>query len=269
VTQLSLLTLFVFAAVAQKDRVVLSNNDTLEGHLLGVRDGRLRIEMRIGNGRAELACEISRIARIEPGTPFTPAHLPTAADQRLRALRPLWAAQKPLLSVRGSDAGPIGLALAQAFLDTGAFSEALSLLDPLSALHPDPTLRQRADAMRVQALAKLGRLDAALNLARALGRETDDPSAIAFASLAKGRVEVGLTNLDLAIDHFLHTRVLFPDLREEAAQGLWEAAQIELARTNRDLARRWLETIVADYSNTTSFARAAGALTQKPTAELK
>jgi tetratricopeptide (TPR) repeat protein len=130
-------------------------------------------------------------------------------------------------------------------------------------------VRQGADAIRVQVLAKQGKLDAALDLARSLGKESDDPSALAFACLAKGRVEAGRTNLDEAIDHLLRPRILFPDLREEASRGLWEAAQIELARTNRDLARRWLKTITTDFSNTTAFARASGTLANDETKDAK
>lgn len=251
----------VLASAAPPDRVTLANGETLEGRFLGVRDGRLRVEMRIGAGRAELACEIPRIARIEPGVPFSPAALPGDPAARVRALRPLWTAQAPLLATPGSDAGRIGLALAQALLEGGPDPEALLLLETLAARDPNPALRQTADALRVQVLVRQGRLDDAMALARRLGAETDDPSATAFACIAKGRAEAGRTNLDEAADHFLRVRLLFPDLREEAAQGLWEAAQIEISRTNLPSARRWLEVIATNYPNTVVSTRAAEALT--------
>lgn len=252
-----LIPLALLLASAAPDRVVLSNGEQIEGHILGVSGGRLRIEMRIGKGRAELACEIRRIARVELGAPFAPSSLPPDSGARLQSLRALWNARAPLLPVPGSDAGPIGLALAQALIDAGAAPEAIPLLQDIASRHPDAALRQTADALRVQALVSRGELDSALDLARSLGRECDDPSALAFASIAKGRTEAGRTNLDEAIDHFLRPRILFPDLRQEAAQGLWEASQIELARSNRAQALRWLSEILSNYSNTIAFSKAA------------
>lgn len=257
--------LVILAMAPPMDRVILSNGEILEGRLLGMRARRLRIEIRIGQGRAEFACEPQRIARIEPGTPFAPAKLPVAANAKLALLQPLWTELEPLLHIPGSDAGAIGLALAGARVETGDLNRAIPLLERLASTPPDATLRHRANGLRVQALIMRGELDAALQVAREISGETDDPSAIALANLAKGRVEMGLTNLDTAVDHFLQTYLLSPDLREEAAQGLWEASRIASLCSNAAPAMRWLQTIVSDYSNTTVFAAASAALSAKAT----
>ncbi|MEZ5405768.1 MAG: hypothetical protein R3F23_06190 [Verrucomicrobiia bacterium] len=67
---------------------------------------------------------------------------------------------------------------------------------------------------------------------------------------------VGRTNYPAALDHFLYNRVFNPTLKEEVGRGLWGASRVYLAETNLSAAVRVLQDIIADYPQSSVFARA-------------
>ncbi len=267
---LGLLRLFLFicpslpttlAASPPEDVITLRTGEILSGHILGTRDGKLRIEQRIGQGRAEMAFSPERIAAIQFASPFDPASLPDDPADRIRHLESLWDARAPLAAIEGSGADAIACAIASCLLDSGRHADALGFLEKFSP--PDESSRNRLDALRARALVTSGALPEALALARDIERRSPEPAAVAPLALAAGELALAQTNADLAADHFLRNAILNPE-SPEAPEGLWRAAQVALSQTNFADARRWLGDIARDHTNSPFFARAQGAISQLP-----
>jgi len=252
------------AASPPEDAITLQTGEILSGHILGTRDGKLRIEQRIGQGRAELAFSPERIAAIQFASPFDPASLPHDPAHRLRLLESLWAERAPLASIEGSGAEAIACAIASCLLDSGHHADALGFLEKFTPR--DESSRDRLDALRARALVASGALPEALALARDFERRSPDPAAIAPLALAAGELALAQTNADLAADHFLRNAILNPE-SPEAPEGLWRAAQLALSQTNFADARRWLGDIARDHTNSSFCARAHEAIAQLPEGE--
>lgn len=264
----ALLCLAALAAAAPaptpEDTITLHGGETVVGRIVGTREGKVRLEQRIGQGRAEMAFATGRIAAIHFASAFDPAALPADPRDRIRDLRSLWDQRAPLKGVDGSETGAIACALASCLLDLGLPQDALSFV----ATQDDArgSCRDRLDALRVRALAASGKIPEALGLARELERRSSDPASIAGLALAAGELELARTNADVAIDHFLRNSILNPE-SPEAAEGLWRAAQVALAQTNLTDARRWLEDIARDHTRSAILGQAREAIANLPPPE--
>lgn len=249
---------------SNEDHITLQNGEIVPGRILGARDGKLRIEQRIGQGRAEMAFSPERVASIRFASPFDPTSLPDDAPDRLRSLEALWQQRAPLATIAGSEADPIACAMASSLLEVGRHADALDFLGRHRTR--DDRQRDRLDALRARALAASGAWPEALALTRDIERRSPDPASIAGLALAAGELELARTNADVAIDHFLRNAILNPE-SPEAPEGLWRAAQVALSITNLGDARRWLEDIARDHTNSAFLAHAQEAIARFPARE--
>ncbi len=232
------------------DLIITKSGDEIVCRLLRVEGGRVRFEMKLGNGRAESVLPLDLIQKYLPAQRFDPASLPDDPTARARVLTEQWQIRQPFLSIPESDAGEVALQLVAALCSTQRWDAALDLAREIGRSDWDLRRRMRATATEVQALAGLGRLDEALTLAKRVQESAKESSSEAFVRLLVGEMELSQKKYAAAADQFFYTRLFYPHLREEAAEALWGASRAFLAQGNLLQAGRALEDLLADYPGT-------------------
>lgn len=209
------------------------------------------------------------------------------------ALRVFWEARQRTLTIQGSNVGEFGLALARSLSKTKAVDEALLIANQVMLDDNDPLRRVRAKAecdtlifMQAMAQEKPEEIE---KRARAITEEGDasNPDLMLlvtgflmtkeFEALKKIEADNPRWMEDEEIkperDRHYHQALdlalypsLFQPMREaEAADGLWQAAQVYLHTRESERAVQTLEDLLALYADSTHTGKAREILaTLKP-----
>lgn len=269
-----------------------ARGNSLEVRVLEFTDSGVRVQKTLAAGltnRVLPLSEISDISFARTSIEHRLIHQPTreSAD----ALRVLWEQRIPTLSMDGSHAPEVGLALAKALRmggQAGDFAEAETLLDTLAGSNLNDA-RKTAVANERQTLKLAQSIQAGEpGTTDAAAWETieADPGADAmlmatawladrhFEDLKALEKEHPRWDLDdevrptrsrlyhLALDFALYPSLFHGTRHEESAAGLAKAAQVHLHTNAPELALQSLEDLAALYPESQAAIDAAGELTR-------
>lgn len=259
------------------------------GHVVGIDATTFKLEVPLSVGpsgaTARVAVPRAQVSRIE----FAPNEArerliasPTAASAV--ALNIEWLRWQAFLPVPKSPAGAIANAYATALLATNDPKNAATALDVFSRVERDgwsDADRETAKQGRLRAMIATGHAADAVNEAKELAKESDDPTVLieakfilaeaAFASLKKLVDDNPCWTEDVlvrpehdrlyneALDLYLHPYLFLGSETDAAARGLWGAVQVyrfggddaEAVESARDLTRLYAGTkyakLATDY----------------------
>jgi hypothetical protein len=206
---------------------------------------------------------------------------PTAS---LATIRSLWNSKRRWLPVGKSNAGEIGLILSEALLSSGEPAKVKVALETFKLIERSDWNKERqaeAQQGRLQSMLALGQAEAALAEAKIIARESEDPAIMIKARYVMARAkrqefeallgdnpkwreddevrdEVEMV-FNASIDQFLFSSLFFGSFEEQAARGLWNAAEVFDLAEDAEAARNCASDIVALY-NGTEFSERARAL---------
>lgn len=212
--------------------------------------------------------------------------LRSKADPAL--MRKLWDQKVPYLGQPESNAGEVGLLLAELLLKTDStyhWSDAMALYGLIERKSWKEEDRQAAQIARIRGLMVQGKLEAAMKAADRLIGKNEDEGLLIEAHFLLG--EIGFRNLKAlqekhpkwqdddevsperyriyhdALDHFLHTHLFYGTRDELAVRGLMAAVEVYrfAGKTNR--VRECLEDVRQIYPDTSLANQATEQLKAK------
>jgi len=212
-----------------------------------------------------------------------------AKAEAIPALRVFWEARKRTINMQGSNAGDFGLALAKALRQTNALAEALSIANEIIEKDNHPERRSRAkaesDTLAFMEVMKTAKPDEVERRAWAVTEAADESNpdlmllvtgflaGSEFTALKKIETENPRWMEDdeikpqrerhyhLALDLALYPSLFHPLREAEAADGLWQAAQVYLHTRETPRAIAVLEDMLALYADSIHSAKARTLLT--------
>lgn len=285
------LTTSAFAQTGVVDTLFMNDaaGTRRSGHVVGIDAATFKLEVPLSVGpagaTARVAVPRAQVSRIE----FAPNEArerliasPTAAS--VIALNIEWLRWQAFLAVPKSPAGAIANAYATALLATNDPKNAATALGVFSRVERDgwgDADRQTAKQGRLRAMIATGHAADAVNEARELAKESDDPTVLieakfilaeaAFSSLKKlvednpRWTEDALVRpehdrlYNESLDLYLHPYLFLGSETEAAARGLWGAVQVyrfggddaDAVESARDLERLYAGTryakLAGDY----------------------
>lgn len=256
---LTLLLATALAATAQ-DVLLLKNGDRRAGEIVAADDTTIRLRVPLGGpavpgaaaAMATLGIPRADIEAIEFKTdPAREERLRSATPARISEVEIDWKRQEPWLGFPRSPAGAIGCKLAELLLLTNDPAKAASALELFTLIEQkswNVEDKARAKQGRLRAMVATGRVAEAIEQAKQLAAETENPEILIEAN----HIMAQAAELDYiaflkenprweqdpyVIDtrHQLYNRVLklylYPALfygsdNERAARGLWAAVSI-------------------------------------------
>lgn len=255
------------------DVILLEDGQEVRAAATSVSDGRLSIKVKSQYGSVVRQIPLDQISTVKFGDSETLLEsLPTTMD--VGALRTLWSARKPLLSVPGSPAGAVGLRLARVLLDATPPDPATAdtVLTAVEADDWDSDRRSRAGSLRFEVILRSGDAESARTQAREALADEGSPRLRLAASryLAQDSIasyrQLVEENPRWEIDPFTRperdrlyflTRelLLLPYLERgfspaEAAGGLWELVQFLAEVGETDDAQQVAGDIIAVFPDT-------------------
>ncbi len=250
--------------VASADDVVFrASGARMQGKLLAADADFLRMEVEVipGQPRGKVSVPRGDVLRVEfASRPDEEALLLAPSPANQEAIEKVWLEKAAVLSIDGSNAGNFALALGELLLQSGKEydrTRALQLFQLVETRDWDADRQSRARGGRLKAMVLLGRAADAINEARKVMAETDDPAILiesnyvlaeaSFAALQKLVEENPRWSEDIfvrpdyhrffheALDHYLFA-YLFHGANEEAAvRGLLGAAKVWKFRRETDV----------------------------------
>jgi len=256
----------VTTSLQAADLLVLKSGEEIEGTVLRMEKGRVRISIEVGQGKAETSVPAEQIEKATIADGFDPAKLPADLGQRLSYLEAQLSRWRDFLPVPESAAGAMLLARADALAEAGRFQEAMLDLDAMAS---DWNAKRRSAAapMKIRCLIGMKKLPEAEKMAADLQKVTYDFSSLATVKMALAEVALGKGLWDEAVDHYLFCRVYSPRLAEESSRGLFKSAQLLVEHHDLLRAAKMLDDLATDYAASSSASPAA-ALRQQIQPEL-
>ena len=283
-TAIAFLLLTALTAMAQ-DVVLLKNGDRRSGEIVSADDSTIRLRVPLGGpavpgaGAAMATVGIPRsdVESIEfKADPARDERLREATPERIFEVEIDWKRAEPQLSFPRSPAGAIGCKLGELLLLTKNPAKAAAALELFTLIEEKSWSEQdkaRAKQGRLRAMVATGRAAEAIEQARQLAAESEDPEILIEANYIMAqaadkelkafleenpRWEQDSTVIDRR--HELYNRVLelylYPALfygsdNERAARGLWGAVGIYRASCQIPLAIETSRDIVVLHPGTT------------------
>ena len=275
------------APAAAVDVVTLKDGTTMAGVIEVITDEfvNVRANVDIGGGRMGSAKRQFAMAQVKyidfAPLPGEEEEVKTPGTLTEKELEELWRQRRMHLHRPNSNAGRIGLSLAEAYLKSDNEYEhqrALELFGLLEEKAWRDETRNEAREGRLRALITLRRLDEALAEARKLAEASEDSKMLIEARFVLAKVD--LENLKVLLEenpkweeddivrpdveklyHSTVDQFLFPYLfhgteEEAAARGLMNAAVVYGLFEKAELSRACAEDVVALYPATTFAAQA-------------
>ena len=243
---------------------------------------RVAIDIAGKTTTAKRSFKLAQVDFIDFEVPDSEAKLLAEEADRasLPALRDLWESKSKWLSVRRSNAGEVGLAVAHALLATEEPAKLKVALDTFKAVEKGDWKGSRkalAQQGRLRTLLALDRPDEALAEAETIAAEAEDSTILVetrlvMAVASQKRFEASLeefpkwreddevrekvmAQFHAAIDQFLYPCLFHGSIEEPAARGLWRASQVYELAGETDAATDCARDIVALYPESTFAER--------------
>ena len=278
---LLLALLLPLAAGHADDTVRLKAGGTKTGNVTGINGQSAVLQVRTGAGFVVVPIPLDQIERIDfDETPSIKALLARTEPPSIEQLRTLWRQQKPLLPLRGSSAGDVGIALGKASLtssDAAILGEARTALEDVRKSDWNEANRTPAFDLDLQILIAKGRTDEARKVAED-GLKSSDPVLRVIASYVLAKACIAEYKVFLAdnprwdLDPLMQPRrnqlyqqvfdyLLIPYLDygnqpDAAARSIWEMVQFYDFNGERELAVSAAQDITAIYP-ATPYAKSA------------
>ena len=295
-TAIFLALLLPAVSLMAQDTVMRVEGNPVTGKILGSDPNGVRIEVVVipGQPPATMMIRPAQIKEITFGdTPAMLELLRTATATKLPQLAMLWQQREEMLALKGSLAANIGLVYAQYLLTSttaGAKASSLKIYEKIVANTTDEFLRSKAAEGRLQALISVGRADEAVEDAKKLAENSDDPTTLiqakfilaeaSFKQLQKLIEDNPKWEEDVNIrpkrnqlyhdtlDLYLYPAMFYGAETEPAARGIWGAVQVCKLGENLPEARELARDLEILYPST-SFAILARAFVATLTPELQ
>jgi tetratricopeptide (TPR) repeat protein len=273
-----LLIFWGLTLVVSADELVLRDGQKISGTVLKTDGKTVTIRIPAGGGQAEIPYPLNNIRSLTfEKNPEIEALLKSSNPGDLPKLQVWWEKRLPYLKLFGSNTGDIGLGTIRLLLSRQtkkAAGEALILARQIEESDWSGPRKNEATRLRLSALAASGKAEQAMAEAEKL----EDVSGLDEMSLASARVQARLVQgelalkklgelekdwpkweqmtdksrehrelLNKALDGFLFPVVFHPELKQAAAEGLYQAAEIHLKRNDTTSALIYAHEIVDYY----------------------
>lgn len=290
---LILLAAVFWAGSLRADQIELVSGEALSGKVKRIDGDSIRVEMSIGGGSAEAPYKMALIKKIVfERSPEEEALVRSVKPSDLPELMSLLEKRRPYFKIAGTDGGEIVLRIVKLQLADGkktSAKDALLLLEMLDKEDWSAARKAQIPALRISALLKSGQTEkASAELDKLESATGADESAVAEAQvqgsfLKAQKAAQALLDLEsefprwdlmpekraerrrliqAALDHYLYAAVFRPEFRELAAQGLYQAALLNVKINDPDQARIMAEEIIKEFPEP-EFAAQAQELLQK------
>ncbi len=262
-------------AEATQDLVFSWEGSARKGTIMGITNDYLKfsVELPGGAGSAEVSIPRRQIKRIS----FAQSPEAKAALQNGDAaeLAKLWQQREPYLNIENSDSGQFGLAYAEALLERAGEGDAALAIDIFGRIEANDWNRERraqANNGRLRGMIADGMADQAVEQARALADQSEDPEVLIEAKyvLATAASKQLAQLLDEnprwqedqwvrpernrlyheALNLYLFPYLFYGTYGAEAARGLWGAIEIYQQAGENDLALQTARDLVVLYQDT-------------------
>jgi hypothetical protein len=291
----ALLALLTSACLADaQDVLEMKAGAPRTGKIIAIDEKSIRLQLDIPaqDGSAPRAIPSISIPRADvrsiefASDPAREGAMRSAGPQDIPALEDYWEQFTPWLETPRSPSAAIACALGNALLATKErrnAERALQLFKLVEEKAWQPSDRDRAREGRLRAMSATGRAEKAIEEAKALAAETENPEILIeanhlMAQAAERQLRAFLKenprwDIDpnvIDVRHKLHARVLelylYPSLffgtnNEKAARGLWGAVGIYQLCGDQQLAIETSRDIVAFYPATPDASHAKAYLT--------
>lgn len=282
-----LLAALPLALPLRADQIELVSGETLSGKVKRLDGDSVRIEMTIGGGSAEAPYKLSLIKKINfERSPEEEALVKSVKPSDLPELMSLLEKRRPYFKIAGTDGGEIVLRIVKLQLAEGkktSAKDALALLEMLDKDDWSAARKAQIPGLRISALLKSGQTEkASAELDKLEGATGTDESAVAEAQvqgsfLKAQKAAQALLDLEsqfprwdlmpekrtersrliqAALDNYLYAAVFRPEFREAAAQGLYQAALLNVKINDLTQARFMAEEIVKEFPEPEFVAQA-------------
>ena len=273
-----LMSLGFIATPLCADQVELATGEVLSGKIQRIEGESLRLEMSIGGGVAEAPYKLVLVKKIVfDRTPEEEALVRSVKTSDIPALLSLLEKRKPFFKMNGADGGEIVLRIVKLLLSEDkktSAKDALSLLELVEKDDWNFVRKAQVPALRISALLKSGQTEkAAAELDKLETASGSDENAVAEVQVQgsllkahKARQELaGLEKqfprwdllpekriernrlIQSALDNYLYAAVFRADFSGLAAQGLYQAALLNVKIKDFDQARIQAEEIIKEF----------------------
>ncbi len=277
---------------ASKDVIFRLSGGVLAGRIFAFDHDAIRMEVDVipGQPPGRIAVPRANILRIEfAEDPEAEALLAARNLSQFDAIEAHWLKRRPTLSIEGSNAGEFGLATAELLLDrarSGDRERALQLFELIEREDWFELRKSSARGGRLKAMVLLGRANEAIEEARQVLSQTEDPGVLieshhvlgeaSFAALKKLVEENPRWREDLfvrpdydrllneALDHYLFAPLFHGSVEEAAARGLWAAGQVLAFHGAFSEQKKLANDITALYPRSSFVNQALSVLSDAP-----
>jgi hypothetical protein len=250
-----------WAAEVPLDVVFRADGSTVAGRVTVVQLLFLKLNVKLveDQPKATLSIPLVDVDHIDFGErQIIEAYLERVNPDELIHLERFWRQRESLLKLPESTAGAFGLALADLLLDSKSVSHQLRAMQLFQRIEKEDWSADRrvlAREGRLRALVRLGRAEEAVEEARAIAEEAEDPRVLIEAKYVLA--EAGMVRLreledknprwdeddevrpernrlyNEVLDLFLFPYLFYGSYEHQAARGLWGA--VEVYRFSKEL----------------------------------
>jgi len=269
------------------DQIELVSGEILSGKVKRLEGENIRFEMSIGGGVAEAPYKLSLIKKIIfQRSPEEDALVKSVNPADIPALLKLLEQRKPLFTMQGSDAGEIVLRIVKLELIEGtktSAKDALLFLELVEKQDWSATRKAQVPGLRISALLKSGQTEkAAAELDKLETTSGSDENAVAEAQIQGAFLKAQKAAQDLqelekefprwdlmpekrsernrliqaVLDNYLYAAVFRADFPAMAAQGLYQAALMNVKIKDTEQARAELDEILKEFPEPEYVAQA-------------
>ncbi len=271
-----------FGTVVAEDTIFLKNGDALGGEIQSLNDEFVTLTIRGEVGSSTGRIPFTNIDYIE----FAPLPGEEIAEGSADLLE-LWAQKQKYLSRPRSNAGEVGLAAADALLESDSkydHERALEIFRMVEEKGWDPDQKPSAKQGRLRSMIKLGQIDEAMRQAKEMAETTEEPQVLIEARFVMASAEFDQlqaleeehprwflddevrpkrnAHLNAALDQFLFPYLFYGSEEEDSARGLIAAANVYRFVDDALNAQRCAEDVLKLYP-ATSFRSRAEAMIQQ------
>lgn len=270
------LCLVFVAPLSADDFVHLHDGRVLQGSISRVTTLSISMKLRLpgvsGMANREIDMKTVRFIDFEELPGVAEALEDPQAPENAKRLKEAWAAISNRLPFPASNAGEVGLRVADALLaseDEVYQRRALGIFRMIEAEDWDEARQAEAQKGKLRTLIALNRIDEAMTEARQLAQTTEDPSLVLEARLVLAKADFQrlktfetehprwMEDNDLVIertalyhqvlDGFLYAPLFHGSVEDKASEALWQLIEVHRFAQEMEPARQRATDLIALY----------------------